>query len=215
MIKTIIFDFGGVIMTLNQPEAVRRFKAVGLANADSQMDKYTQGGIFGDVEEGKISDEEFRQQLSAMVGRELTWDECQWCWLGYRADVPQRNVEILKKLRTDGYRLVMLSNTNPFMMKWAMSPEFSRGLDKDAMEGRPASDYFDSVYKSYEVGVMKPDVRFFSHVLEHENINPAETLFIDDGEKNIEAAASLGLHTFMPAEDEDWTGRLLAMLNNE
>lgn len=214
MIKTIIFDFGGVIITLSPDEAVRRFKAIGLTDADRQLDKYTQGGIFGAVEEGKITDEEFREQISAMVGKELTWDECQWCWLGYRADVPRRNVEMLKRLRREGYRLVMLSNTNPYMMKWAMSNDFSRGLDEDAMDGRPASDYFDAVYKSYEVGAMKPDARFFTHVLEHEHLDPAETIFVDDGAKNIEAAANLGMHTLLAVDGEDWRDALMEKIKN-
>ena len=64
MIKNIIFDLGGVIMTLDPPEAIRRFKALGLADAEQQMDSYTQGGIFGELEEGKISAETFRQELS-------------------------------------------------------------------------------------------------------------------------------------------------------
>ena len=213
MIKNIIFDFGGVIITLERAEAVRRFKALGIADADKQLDAYSQVGIFGNVENGSISDEDFRHQLSLMAGRELTWDECQWAWLGFRKDVPQRNIEILKRLRREGYRLIMLSNTNPFMMGWAMSSDFSRGLDADAPEGLPASSYFDAAYLSYEVGVMKPDAKFFEHVMSKEGLIPAETLFVDDGPKNCAAAQALGLHTFNPANGVDWTEELLKTLH--
>ena len=76
MIKTIVFDLGGVIMTIDQNEALRRFAGLGLADIDKWLDPYTQTGIFGDVEEGKITAEEFRKALSELVGRELTAKEC-------------------------------------------------------------------------------------------------------------------------------------------
>ena len=59
MIKNIIFDFGGVIVTIDQQQAVRRFEEIGLKNAAECLDSYTQSGIFGDLEEGKITAEEF------------------------------------------------------------------------------------------------------------------------------------------------------------
>ena len=62
MIKNIIFDFGGVIITLDQPQAVRRFEALGLHDAAQRLDPYTQGGIFGDLEAGRITADEFQQQ---------------------------------------------------------------------------------------------------------------------------------------------------------
>ena len=100
MIKNIIFDLGGVIMTISHDEALRRFKELGLTDAERHLDPYTQSGIFGDVEEGKITAEEFRSSLSRLVGRELTFDECKHAWLGYRKDVPKRNLDALKDLRS-------------------------------------------------------------------------------------------------------------------
>ena len=77
MIKNIVFDLGGVIMTIDQDEALRRFQSLGLADAERQLDPYTQSGIFGDVEEGKITAEEFRTELSRLVSRELSFDDCK------------------------------------------------------------------------------------------------------------------------------------------
>ena len=67
MIKNIVFDLGGVIMTIDQSEAVRRFKALGLEDAEARLDPYTQSGIFGELEEGKITAEDFRRELGALV----------------------------------------------------------------------------------------------------------------------------------------------------
>jgi FMN phosphatase YigB (HAD superfamily) len=36
-IKNILFDFGGVIITLDQPQAVRHFKEIGLADAEQRL----------------------------------------------------------------------------------------------------------------------------------------------------------------------------------
>ena len=198
MIKNIIFDFGGVIITLSHIEGVRRFKALGVEDADKQLDPYTQGGIFGQLEKGEIDAEQFRLLLSQMVHREVSADECFHAWLGYREDVPQRNLDILRQLRKEGYRLILLSNTNPYMMRWAANPGFDG-------HGHAVQDYFDATYLSYQLGVMKPDIRFFDHVIAHENIIPQETLFVDDGPRNVAAAAKLGLKTFCPENGSDWT----------
>ena len=198
MIKTILFDMGGVVITLDQQQAIERFKALGLADAEQRLDAYTQQGIFGDLEAGKISDEDFRRELSQLVGRELTWQECQYAWRGYCGDVPERNLLKMAELRERGYRVVLLSNTNPYMMSWVMSSEFDG-------KGHSLSHYLDKAYMSYECGAMKPDSVFFNAMIKGENLVPDETLFLDDGPRNIEAAKALGIHTFLVNNGEDWT----------
>lgn len=206
VIKNIVFDLGGVIMTLDPAEALRRFKALGLSDAERYLDAYTQSGIFGNLEEGKITAENFRSKLSSLTGQELTFDECKHAWLGYRKDVPQRNLDLLKELRAKGYRLILLSNTNPFMMDWALSSEFDG-------KGSSLNDYFDALYLSYRLGIMKPAPDFFRQVLDNENILPEETLFVDDGPRNIEAAGKLGFITMCPDNGSDWTGELRSLLH--
>lgn len=206
VIKNIVFDLGGVIMTLDPAEALRRFKALGLSDAERYLDAYTQSGIFGNLEEGKITAEDFRSKLSSLTGHELTFDECKHAWLGYRKDVPQRNLDLLKELRAKGYRLILLSNTNPFMMDWALSSEFDG-------KGSSLNDYFDALYLSYRLGIMKPAPDFFRQVLDNENILPEETLFVDDGPRNVEAAGKLGFMTMCPDNGSDWTGGLRSLLH--
>ena len=206
VIKNIVFDLGGVIMTLDPAEALRRFKALGLSDAERYLDAYTQSGIFGNLEEVKITSEDFRSKLSSLTGHELTFDECKHAWLGYRKDVPQRNLDLLKELRAKGYRLILLSNTNPFMMDWALSSEFDG-------KGSSLNDYFDALYLSYRLGIMKPAPDFFRQVLDNENILPEETLFVDDGPRNVEAAGKLGFITMCPDNGSDWTGELRSLLH--
>ena len=206
VIKNIVFDLGGVIMTLDPAEALRRFKALGLSDAERYLDSYTQSGIFGNLEEGKITAEDFRSKLSSLTGHELTFDECKHAWLGYRKDVPQRNLDLLKELRAKDYRLILLSNTNPFMMDWASSSDFDG-------KGSSLNDYFDALYLSYRLGIMKPVPDFFRQVLDNENILPEETLFVDDGPRNVEAAGKLGFMTMCPDNGSDWTGELRSLLH--
>lgn len=206
VIKNIVFDLGGVIMTLDPAEALRRFKALGLSDAERYLDSYTQSGIFGNLEEGKITAGDFRSKLSSLTGHELTFDECKHAWLGYRKDVPQRNLDLLKELRAKGYRLILLSNTNPFMMDWALSCEFDG-------KGSSLNDYFDALYLSYRLGIMKPAPDFFRQVLDNENILPEETFFVDDGPRNVEAAGKLGFMTMCPDNGSDWTGELRSLLH--
>lgn len=206
MIRTIIFDLGGVVITLDQQQAIRRFQQLGLADAEQRLDAYTQDGIFGDLERGSISAEQFRQELSLLTGHEVSNAQCRHAWLGYCGELPKRNLDALQQLRRQGYRVVLLSNTNPFMMSWAMSDEFD-GC------GHSLAYYLDACYLSYQMGVLKPDHDFFLRVLDAEKVAPGETLFVDDGPRNVSAAAALGIHTFCPVNGADWTQELYNYLH--
>lgn len=205
MIKTILFDMGGVIITLEPDEARRRFERLGLNNAAEMLDVYTQQGIFGDLECGRISDEEFRVELGRLAGRELTWAECQQAWLGYVKEVPQRNLDALMRLREEGYRVVLLSNTNPFMMSWARSNDFDG-------QGHAVDYYFDHLYTSYEMKLAKPHADIFQKMMDDEQILPQESIFIDDSDRNVATARQLGIHTLCPKNNEDWTADLDRMI---
>lgn len=204
-IKTILFDLGGVIITLDQQQAIRRYKEIGLNDADKWLDAYAQTGIFGDLEIGKIDAGRFREELSKMIGHEVTREQCLYAWKGYVGDLPRRNLDTLLRLRDKGYRLGLLSNTNPYMMSWALSPEFDG-------EGHSLNYYFDVVYTSYECGVMKPDERIFRHVIEKEGLNSDEMLFLDDGIRNVEAAARLGIRARLTVNGGDWTKEIYKYL---
>ena len=143
-----------------------------------------------------------------MAGRELSWQDCQYVFLGYFKALPPQNLEMLRRLRAAGYRLILLSNTNPFMMEWAMSDRFDG-------QGHSLREYFDKAYLSYECGLMKPDPALFSLICHREAIQPSESLFVDDGEKNTHAASLLGFHTLCPPDGTDWTEPLRRLLRDK
>ena len=98
--------------------------------------------------------------------------------------------------------MVLLSNTNPYMMSFVLSPEFDG-------KGHSLDHYLDALYLSYKMKVMKPEESFFRRVLMAEQVLPSECLFVDDGPRNVAAASQVGMHTFCPKNGEDWTEEIV------
>jgi len=205
MIKTIAFDLGGVIITIDQSQAIQRFKEIGAVEVEKYLDPYTQTGIFGDLEHGLISAEDFRKELGRLMGKEFTAEQCAYAWQGYAKEVPQRNLDTVTRLRQQGYRVVLLSNTNSYMMEWAMSPAFDG-------KGHALKDYFDHCYLSYQLKMMKPSEEIFREVLRQEQAFPHEVLFVDDGPRNVASASQIGFRTFCPVNGSDWTEEIYKFL---
>lgn len=204
-ITNVVFDFGGVIAPANLGIVVDRFKALGFKTIEKYLNMVRQEGFFGDFETGLISEEEFRVLVSKETGREVSMDECRNAYMGFFSGVPERNIELFRRLRTEGYRLSLLSNTNPFIMEWAFSKDFDG-------HGHSLDEYLDSFYLSYEMKVMKPDEKIFRMMLDAEHVSPSQVLFIDDGPKNVEAARKIGINAIQATNGEDWTGDLLRLL---
>lgn len=181
------------------------FRQLGVADADQRLDKYHQTGIFQELEEGKITPDEFQVKLGQLCGgRTPNWEETRQAWLGYFTGLDERLLDCLKELRKR-YRLFVLSNTNPYVMDWACSPEFSS-------KGEPLTEFFDKLYLSYQIGVSKPDRRIFDFLIADADILPSESLFIDDGAGNVQAARQLGFQTYCPHNGEDWRDALTVLL---
>lgn len=205
MIKNIVFDFGGVIADIDREQAVKAFIRLGVTDADRILDKYHQTGIFQELEEGTLTEEAYRNELGKLCGRTLTWEEVQQAWLGFFTGVDIRKLHCLEELRQKGYKLYVLSNTNPYVMGWACSERFSS-------EKKPLTAYFEKLYLSYQIGCTKPDRHIFEFMLTDSKIQPQETLFVDDGASNVAAGRDLGMHTFQPQNGSDWRNELNQLL---
>lgn len=206
MIKNIIFDFGGVIAPIDRDKAVEAFVRLGLADADLRLDKYHQTGIFQELEEGRISAEIFQEKLGELCGCKLEWEETQRAWMGFFSTVSEGILDYIEELRSS-YKLYVLSNSNPYVMGWACSKDFSP-------TGNPLSHYFEKLYLSYEIGYTKPDKRIYQFVLDDASLDPTETLFVDDGLANVEAGKELGMCVFSPENGEDWRNKLKKILES-
>lgn len=197
MIRDLVFDFGGVVVDLDYEGALDAFRRLGVRDAEHWLDKYRQRGIFLDLERGRISADEFLEGLAELCGRKVSYDDAQRAWCAFVRDVPRKRLEALRRLGKE-HRLFLLSNTNPFLMEWARSPRFTS-------EGEPLDAFFDKLFLSYEMRVVKPDREIFLDMILDAGLDPAYTLFVDDGRENVEAAAALGFPTYQPHPGEDWT----------
>ncbi|MDR1631775.1 MAG: HAD family phosphatase [Dysgonamonadaceae bacterium] len=195
-IKNIVFDLGGVIITLERAEAVRRFREIGVKNAEELLDVYHQNGIFLELEEGKLTKEEFYEALQKEVGRYIPAEVIDHAWLGFMKDVPEHKLEMLETLRKN-YKIYLLSNTNSVIMDWAKSPAFSS-------QGKSIDRFFDKIYASYQIGYTKPAPEIFEFMFADAGIVPSETLFIDDGIANVEMGKKLGMKTYLAKNGEDF-----------
>ena len=197
-ITHIALDMGGVVLHIDHEQAVSRFEEIGVADARDYLNPYHQLGIFGQLEGGQISADTFVSELSRLIGKPLTHEQCLYAWLGYLKEIPQRNLDAIQRLREKGYRVCLLSNTNPFFFEWAESGAFDS-------HGHPIRNYFDSLYVSFQCKLMKPSREIFELVLRNENIRPENLLFIDDSERNTKVAAQMGIRTIHVETNSDWT----------
>lgn len=207
MIKNIIFDFGGVLTTIDTNEALRRFSALGIADPTEYINSYCQHGPFFALENGDITADEFCKELGKICGREISYEQAKHAWCGFIVDVQTELLKYLQQLRPQ-YTLGVLSNTNPFIQSWARTPQFTQ-------EGKSLDDYFDRLFLSYLMKCSKPGEAIYRKMLLDGNMRAEETLFVDDSDKNIEAARELGIKTLKVMNGEDWRSALEKALARE
>ena len=208
MIKNIVLDLGGVLFYLDREEALRRFDALGVPNVAEMLDPYLQSGYFRQVEDGRMTEPEFRAALSRSAGRELSYEEIAHAYFGFLREVDAYKFDFVDEELGD-YRIFILSNTNPYVMDFCESDRF-------LPNGRTLSSYCVKKFASCEMGMVKPDRRIFETMLREGDMKPEETLFLDDGPANVAMAAEFGIHTYCPKNGEDWrepVRNLLAELN--
>lgn len=87
-------------------------------------------------------------------------------------------LDILKKLKENGYKLYVLSNISDYVYK-----NFKEILES----------LFDGIVVSYEIHKVKPNEAIYKYLLNKYNLNPEDSLFIDDRKINIETANKLGI----------------------
>jgi putative hydrolase of the HAD superfamily len=71
------------------------------------------------------------------------------------------------------------------------------------------------LFLSYLMKASKPGEEIYSKMLADGSMVAAETLFIDDSDKNLEAAAKSGIRTLKVGNGEDWRQKLLEYLERE
>ena len=143
-----------------------------------------------------------------MTGRDISYEEAVYGWTGYYTGIDLRKLDYIEDMRQRGFKTFLLSNTNPFMMSWAESPEFTG-------RGYPLSHYFDKMYLSYQCRMAKPSPAFYEFLLKDAGISAIESIFTDDGLVNVIAAGKRGFHTLNPANGEDWRPMIDEIIGKE
>ena len=203
MIKNLLFDLGGVIMDIRRLNCVASFERLGMKDADNFLGEYSQKGPFLQLEEGAISEEEFRTAVRALINEEVSDEQIDSAFCDFLVGIPKYRLEQLRQLKKS-YNIYMLSNTNSIMWRSRIAEDFRQ-------EGLEREDYFDGIVTSFEARSIKPDAKIFHTVVEKLGINPDETLFLDDSQKNLDAAAQLGFHTLLVTPGSEFFELLKSM----
>ncbi len=200
MIKAVIFDMGGVLLRTEDSQPRERLAAQ-LGISREVLEKIVfQSPSSRRAEVGEISEEEHWRlvldELDIQPGERQAFRDTFWS--GDRMDYAL--VDLLRSLRPY-YRTGLLSNA------WDGA--------RAAIEARtPFLDVFDVSLFSAEVGLRKPDERFYQYILERLGVEPDEAVFVDDFEPNVQAARQIGLQAIQFCTPDQARAELLELLNH-
>ncbi|ELI7924125.1 glucose-1-phosphatase [Yersinia enterocolitica] len=176
-----IFDLGNVIVDIDFKRVLGVWSKLSSVPLATLSERFTMGEVFQQHERGEISDEDFARQLSDEMGLSLSFEQFAEGWQAVFVVLRPEVISIMQKLRAEGHRVVVLSNTNRLHCNyWPQHyPEVAAAADH--------------MYLSQDLGMRKPEARIYQHVLSAENIPAEQAVFFDDVEANIVAARIEGI----------------------
>lgn len=182
--KNIILDLGGVLFDLDYGLTGKEFEKLGLSDAFS---KAKQLSVFDELEEGKISQQEFITAINQLCSKKHSTNTIIEAWNKMLIGFPKERLELLLKLNKK-YRLFLYSNTNAIHIKkvWEIIAHEHSIPNLD--------HYFEKVYLSNELGIRKPKTDGFEVICIQNKLDKNDTLFIDDSPQHIVGAKESGIH---------------------
>lgn len=178
--KSLIFDIGGII--LNDSDEYLRKQLNLDAKREAELGKILFGPRWYNVMIGKIRCKNYMQELiekhpdyARKIKFVLSAEDFEQSMPLYHP-----NVELLKSLyQTGKYKMYWLSNMHDtehtFLKEWGIL---------DLLDG--------GAYSCIE-HCKKPEPQFYQILFDRYSLNPAECVFFDDRERNIEAGKQLGM----------------------
>ena len=183
--KAIIFDMGGVLVDLDVEACKDAFrKELEFYEIDQILDACHQTGVVGEMEVGNIDEYAFRDYVIAHSRPGITGEDIDNALHKILVSIAPYKFDLLRKL-SEKYDIYMLSNNNPIATKRA-GQMFREG-------GFTMEDDFKKCYISYQMKMLKPSAEFYKAVIEDVALPAEEMLFIDDSQKNVDAAIAAGL----------------------
>lgn len=192
MIKTILFDLGGVLFTNGTKKFITDISV--RYNLDSNLvQNVMDGNIGSQYREAKITRDEFWK----LVLEKLQINE---------------NIDTLEKEWINGYELISGTKDIVFELKKKYKTYYLSDNVKERVEAIDRKyhfmEWFDGGVYSHEVGVRKPDPKIYEFVLKKSQTQPEEAVFIDDKPSALEPAQKMGIKTILFISSEDLRDRL-------
>ena len=174
-IRTIVFDFGGVIAHGGYLDFLKHY----CAECMTAVGQKKIGQLEHQVNLGQISETEFYHQIAEAFHVHL--DPVKMHKLivkNMRAN--QSLVHLIPKLQPA--KIVLFSNAIGHMVTEVMR----------ARHLKP-KELFDRVFLSNVIHMAKPDRNAYAYVVRQMKVKPAQALLVDDRVENVTAARHLGL----------------------
>lgn len=182
--KNIVFDFGGVLLTEGDAWLLSKETKDLLNIIDDK--KLTTGwnAAWPDGRDGKTSEDQFFQTfLNRVVGK-----------------VDTRLVISLKKIyreKTNTFTAFQILKSLKNKYKLFAIPNITKDWLEYKIQRFGLNNYIDFIVSSCGEGIAKPNKKIFLNFVNKTNIEPSETLFVDNTEKNIDSAKELGFNTHL------------------
>ncbi len=204
MIKAVLWDFGGVILSSPFETFNRYEEANGLpkdflrtVNATNPHDN-----AWARLERSDISPAEFDAEFaseSEALGHRVPGSDVLALLAG---DVRDEMVSLLDDLKARGYLLACLTNN--------VGGQHASSERSDTIAAIMAR--FDVVVESSKVGVRKPETTFYEMACKLLGVDPKECVFLDDLGVNLKPAAAMGMRTIKVISADQAINDLHAML---
>ncbi len=194
MIKTIVFDIGGVLVDWDPRYLFRT-----LIDDEQAMEHFLTRVCSPEWNHSLDLGRSWEDARTELVTRhpehegliDQYWDR----WLEMFSGPIHETVDILMDVKRRGYPVYGLTNWNDVKFEVALR-EF------------PFLNLFDGRIVSGEEKLAKPDPAIYKLLLEKFNLNPKETLFIDDRIENVQAARDLGIEAVQFISPKDLEDRM-------
>lgn len=194
-LELLVFDMGHVFVDFDWGQVCQGFCDRAGMTREQFKEVLAFVGALG-YEDGRVMTEGFVKALNEKLSLTMSIAEFDELWnFGFHEN-PEM-AALLTELGTR-YPLYLLSNTNESHYGF-LSTQFK--VDR----------HFQELILSHKVGFTKPDPRIYQEVLNRSGIAASKCLFVDDLERNVAAAAALGMHTIRFVGIEDLKQRLNAL----
>ena len=185
-IKNLIFDLGNVLYDIDFKKMNDGFTSIGINDIETHFTLNQSHRLFLDLEMGFVNEQVFFDGFRTLSNLPLTNDQITIAWNSLLVGFRKSSIQWVKE-NNKTYPTFLYSNTNQIHCDHFI-PEFEMEV-----ADYPFESLFQTPYYSHKMGMRKPDPVSFTHILEKEGLVAGETLFVDDNEPNIIAAASVGL----------------------